>query len=594
MKRVAYIVPPYQGHYGVLLPLWKQDESSHLYVLRFQNDPQIEEERERITVLTLLQDRKTENAKEFNGIRSHLLENVLRCFLHDFNPTQVVYDFFCLEAREACRHLGIPAICSIPATLKADETKTCSDALLKEEHLYWLWKHPYDVSIAPVVFLGPRDRGEGVAQPAVSEEIWVSFGTVVPRYEGSQEKLDFFLQGLQKYAETHRDQQFVLYNVCFDRQFDNLANVRLVVGKVDLVQEFQAYVPKVLIFHGGGNTYTEAIHYRVPNMLVVPFFGDQYETARRVGNTYTGDLTNDLKNLRPMDYSDIGPLGIPFTDTFSDYFKPGDLVFGQRRNRDALQANFPHLNLHLNHYKPFTDIADPEQGDLPAIADVYNDSFGKIDIKDGKTEFHRRMWYFENRARQRKFDPQMPDDHKLVYHCLDLMLFTVTEWNGKIHFVLGDEPGPATTLELETIRCIWDVLKDSVIFYTVDGKRTHAPFFMKNRKIRDPRDGVRIGSGRQKSASSKLTKTKDRNLPIVDKYASRWGYITSFDPPHGWDIHVATCDLRIHYYYKIGGTEMQFWPWIYYHNFREDVKRGDPNYSGRDRQRKAQDALEGV
>lgn len=595
--RVAYIVPPYQGHYSVLLPMWLRDKSSHLFVLRFQDDPQINQAgRKRITVITLLRNRGSEWAKEFNAERSNHLENVLRCFLHDFNPTQVVYDFFCLEAKTACRYLGIPAICSIPALLKENETDTCSDGVLAQEHLYWLWKHPYNVSIKPVVFMGPRDRGEGIVRPRnFPDEIWVTFGTVVPRYSSLQKKVTQFLDALRKYAENHRTQTINLYNICFDRRFAHLHNVRTVYDPdFDLVEELQAYPPKVLIFHGGGNTYTEAVHYRVPKMLVVPFFGDQFETARRVGNVYSGDLEHDLSHLKPMDYGNIGPLGDPFRDTFNDYFRLGDLVFGQRRNRDALQTNFPHLDLHLNHYRPFTEIADPTKGHLPAIADVYNDSFGKVEYNNQDTVFHKRMLQFETAARERKFSPDILDEHKLVHHCIDLMNLTIKEWNGKIHFVLGEDPGEATRMELEAIHNMWDEVKDSIIFYNINGKRIHAPFYMKNRKERHPAEVVGVGCGRKKTTTSAKLKMQDRNLPLVDKYASRYGYVTTYNAPKDWHIHVATCDLRIHYYYKMGGTEMQFWPWIYLHNFQEDICKGNPNYSERDRQCKAQDALEGM
>jgi len=586
--RVAYISPPYKGHYSVLLPLWKENESAHLYVVRFKNDPQIEEAgHERITVITLLQNRTSEVAKDFNDVRSSKLENVLRCFLHNFNPEQVVYDFFCLEAKEACVSLGIPAICSIPAMLKEDETETCSDGLLPKEKLYWLWKHPYKVSINPVVFMGPRDRGDGIVQGFPAEEIWVCFGTVVPRYAGCQEQLQSFLKQLQTFAEKHKQKQFVLYNVCFDRQFDHLLNVR-VVWKADLVQKLQSYPPKLLIFHGGGNTYTEAIHYRVPNLLVVPFFGDQFETAKRVGNVYSGDLEQDLKQLQPVDYSNIGKLGNPFQDTFEDYFRSGDLVFGQRKNRDALQANFPYIDLHLNHYAPFEEFANPDQGDVPAIADVYNDSYQNSKYaEDQTTEFGRRMLEYKNARLQNLKRVSHSEEHMLVYYCVELLYLTVKNWGGKIHFVLGEPAGIATNFELYGIHMDWKSLSEHVIFYNTKGKRIHAPYYMNNRKERNLKEIIIAEGSRDKSDISIKEKQNKRNLPIVDKHASRTGYITKHIPPDGkWHIHVATCDLRIHYYYNIENQEeRQYWPWIYLHNYTEGLKEGSI-------QRKAQDILE--
>lgn len=592
--RVAYVTPPYKGHYSVLLPLWQKDKESQLFVVRFQNDPRIlEAGRERITYITLLQDRNLECATEFNDTRRKELEGVLRCFLHDFNATQVVYDFFCLEAHEACRHLGIPAICSIPAMLKETETETCSDGILPKEHMYWLWKHPYQVAIEPVVFLGPRYDGHGLVKAprtavAVANEIWISFGTVVPRYPGCKEKLEAFLKDLQHYAETHSSKIFMLYNVCFDRQFDHLDNVR-VQGYVDLVQEFQAYPPKLLIFHGGGNTYTEALHYGVQKMLVVPFFGDQFEVARRVGNQYSGNLEEDLKHIKPVDFKLPPVLGVPFKDTFRDYFKRGDLVFGQRKNRDAFQQRFPDICMHLNHYKPFHEFANPKEGDLPVIADVYNDSYASE--LDDDSEFARRMKQFKAKCGNH------PTEYMLVHYCLALLTLTVEEWGGKIHFVLGlNKPGPATQIELDFIHKNWDQLRNHILFYDTFGKRVNAPFFMKNRKERSQKETVLVGCSREKTRESADAKRRERNLPVLDKYASRDGYVTQRGFPGGqhWDICVETCDLRIHYYYNLQESkEHQLWPWIYLHNFQEDIKMIHCTQSDRDAQRKAQDILEG-
>ena len=73
------------------------------------------------------------------------------------------------------------------------------------------------------------------------------------------------------------------------------------------------------------------------------------------------------------------------------------------------------------------------------------------------------------------------------------------------------------------------------------------------------------------SDESRVSKMTDRGLPVIDLLASRYGYTNKFQPPSPldeWNVHVATCDLRVHYYYKKDGcTEVQFWPWIYLQNF---------------------------
>lgn len=64
----------------------------------------------------------------------------------------------------------------------------------------------------------------------------------------------------------------------------------------------------------------------------------------------------------------------------------------------------------------------------------------------------------------------------MVYWCLDILILTIFEWNGKIHFLLDDieEMGVATKIELEFVLKHWDKFCQFVIFYK-DGKRCNAP-----------------------------------------------------------------------------------------------------------------------
>ncbi len=589
-KRVAFVTVSYKGHASVLLPQWQIDTGSHLFLLCFQNDPKFEEERERVTIITLLCDRVSENAKEFNDARSVRLEGVLRCFLHSFNPTVVVYDFFCLEAREAAYHLGVPSICSIPAMLKPDETTTCSDGILAKEHFYWLWKHRYPVAISPVAFLGPRVSH--IQRPFKFDTncICVCFGTVVPRYPGCQEKLRAFLDDLFKYATLHTECAIHLLNLDVTRR-QVPPNV-YAHGYLDFIEFIQTHAPATLVFHGGGNLYTETVELGVPRVLVVPFFGDQFEVGRVVGNVYSGDIAHNLTILRPaIQVAPGSGVDAPFADTFVDYFRSGDLVFGHRRNRDELQRNFPSIDLHLNHYAPFETFARP--GALPVIADVYNDSFDTshdTGMVVGLEEFFRRL----NRVRAtRVIRTDLLHEHALVHYCIDILRLAVTEWGSKIHFVLGPhEPGIATQIELDFIRENWDQFKHHIIFYGADGRRCPAPFFMQHQKQHLP-PFIMEGS-REKSAASILHKTLQRNLPTLDRFAERHGYTVRHemdDAEDMFDVHVQTCDLRVHYYYNLEHSiEVQYWPLSYLTNFARDVETG--TQSDRAQQRQAQDELE--
>lgn len=560
-NRVAYISVPFRGHVSVLEPLWRSDESSHLFLLCFNDFTSPWPKDIRQTEIVLNCKQPSECAAIFNVMRSKELQDVLHVFLYDFYPTLIVYDFFCLEAREVARILGIPAICSIPATLKSDELDTCSDAALPREHMYWLWKHPYEVSIQPVKFLGPRTLiDSSFPYDLPHGAIYVSFGSVVPRYPGCADRLNRIITELEQYAATSK------IPVIFGD------------GKYDQLALFQAIRPKLFIFHGGGNSYTEALDEGIP-MLVIPFFGDQFETARRVGHEYSGDIANDIDRAlnNPPHLLPLTPdLDEPFDDTIIDYYRNGDLIFGHSRHREAIQL----FNKHIGRYAPFSSFEDPETGILPFIADVYNDE----PSNPGTDHEYGRRW---NQLKR-----EITHEYDLVHRCLEILEKTLHEWNNKILFVLGplDEIGEATKIELEYIRTH---PHDSILFFNLSGKRIPSPFHSKVPKVY--KQPILFTETRVKTKESIEEKQRIRGLPILDRIGVRYSYVndaTIIQIPPEYQIRVLTNDMRVYYYYYTDECkEIQVWPIIYLWGLLRDSLGTFPPVD-RIEQRKFQDLLE--
>lgn len=630
MKRVAYVTVPYLGHSSVLLQEWTSNHDSHLILLCFSDDTlptaAIQEENDNRSVVTVLKTRiarPSECAAVFNQARYDLLKDVVHCVLAEFSPELVVYDFFCLEAREAARKLGVPAVCSVPALLKSTETDTCSDGILPREHMYWIWKHPYSVALKePVRFLGPRVPLSLPFIPNMYDFvggdrlIYVCFGTVVPRYPNCRDQIYKILLEIAQAT----DYVFVLINLTdYAHVFadDSCSHVHL-VPYVDLQQLFGAFPPVAFIFHGGGNSYSEAVAHDVRCLLVCPFFGDQFETARVVGNQYEeGKLVDGIQYALRHPVPKPNPIVDTQYEDFSDFFCQGDLVFGHSRHRRALQERFPSIDLHLEHFANFDTFACPQDGHLPAIADVYNDEQQQQQQGEEHIPYYARLKEF--RASRHFHLPSTgceEDEHCLVYYCLQLLMLTVEKWHNKIHFVLGpmEELGKATQIELDFVKKNWARLKDAVIFYNLQGIRIPAPFFVRERKIRkEAFEGSMLlvshlelfalspfVEGRAKSALSVADKIERRGLPVLDYFAFRTGYIDNRDLevaqqrlPHAgaWDVCVTWGDLRVHFYYYLKmGVEVQLWPWVYLHNFHRDQRQEEK--TNRLKQREIQDKIE--
>lgn len=601
LMRIAFVSVRFRGHVTVLLEQWNAQPNSHLFLLAFKNDTGFEmgHAQGRVTEIIANRASPSEVAAVFNKARCDLLCDELHVRMYDYRPDVIVYDFFCLEAHIVARRLGVPAICSVPATLHATRSDVCSDARLLDEKLYWVWRHPVPHPIRPanrVVFLGPRCQGVG-AIPIVPPGrffIYVTLGTVIPHYESFTSKRETFVQALL-YSAT--DDVFVVASIP-GHSGRSTHNV-VFVDDCDQVAVLRDLKPHLFIFHGGGNSYSEALAHGIP-CLVYPFFGDQFETARHCSELCdVSELVQYVRReklARVPDKSGL-PLRVPFDDTFADYFESGDLVFGHSRHRNALQAQCPSVNLHLNHFCSFAHICAGDE--LPAVADVYNDEPLDSTIDESsqpRYALRLNAFRFYKQQRDKKLSHVALHEHKLVHYCLLLAELTITMWSGRVHFLLDNEGemGPATRIELDFVlgkvksSAVW---RSNVIFYRF-GRRVPAPMDWPvkvrggkaepavNHHYVPPfqlhgRGRMPFWSARQKARFSLKEKSDVRKIPVHDHMAFRTGYLNAPDLAElltrandQYDVRVNEGRIVYLYYrHDATWTEVQLWPWVYLHHF---------------------------
>lgn len=586
-QRVAFVSVRFFGHINVLMDLWQTRENIHLFLVGFRGDLGFDPgTKDRVTIIELNEKSPSTIASEFNAYRAAKLAPELRVRLYEYEPELIVYDFFCLEARQVALELGVPAICSIPALLGPKQISKCSDADLPREHLYWLWKHPYEVALKPVHFMGPRAYHSRPWNTPFDPKrfarfVYVTMGTVIPHYETCKAQLQGFLAALWN-ASVQCEDVFIYCAIPGSQKY--ASNNLVCVDSCDQLALLYIGKPHLMIFHGGGNTYSEGLQAQVP-MVAYPFFGDQYETAERLGGPLElKKLTTLLSSTLPPTQYPRGRFRSPFWDSIEDYFVPGDLVYGHSKHREAAP-----LQLYLNQFCSWTKLADASK-DLPPIADIYNDEpLDLAQIPDGPYKDRLRD---VREARDADLHLDLPKDHRLVYYCLHIAQLTLEKWRNKIHFLLDDmsEMGPATRIELQWFL---EHPHENVLFYK-KGKRVPTPRIWPKKPPRTP--GIAISepvpivaklcaltgripmwSGRTKSERSILEKSKERKLPLHDLEAYRITYLCQeeleklLEAASGCKFMVRSHQGRVVHLYFGGGLEVQLWPYVYLYFFCQGI-----------------------
>jgi hypothetical protein len=269
----------------------------------------------------------------FNAERAQVLEPLLHQWLLERErevPIQaLVYDFFCWEAARVGARLRLPTYCSIPAVPPivcpedvASYRRVCRELVVRVPNLrldegarmclvsdglylpgsagQWLWTPRALFSRKEsLAHLGPGSAFVRLDEPSVREStpaaaasrqhMYVCFGTVVTGnlYRQYPEAMHAWLVCLYGALLEWAKKQGASVTLAIPYEHERIraaldvvcpTHGAIIVGMCD--QQAELARATLFVTHGGGNSVREALDARC-GLLVVPFFGDQWDTARR-------------------------------------------------------------------------------------------------------------------------------------------------------------------------------------------------------------------------------------------------------------------------------------------------------------------------
>jgi hypothetical protein len=339
-KRIMVFTIPNEGHFNILKRMIRRYRDQHRFAVtlvdRHASAPIVADLP--APVRTLHGSGRylnTPASRVFARVRDLLGECVRAAAA--FRPDLVVYDFCALEGRLVADLLGVPAWCSIPGlvgplldtgylvacrsspenrdalatihrrygrAVPPAEIELISNSLHLPAELNLLWSYP---GVTPPDFLRNRrparyrfagylsDGHERRPRPAHrTPVVYLSLGTEVMdnlwrTQEETRQGVRTCLASLAKLWD--QDDLRVVFSTMGRRVLDTYPANWTVCDRVD--QQRVLSNADVFVTHGGSNSFHESLLLRVP-MVVVPFFGDQLLTARRVAELGVGiDLGTD-------------------------------------------------------------------------------------------------------------------------------------------------------------------------------------------------------------------------------------------------------------------------------------------------------------
>lgn len=373
------------------------------------------------------------NPKEFVFTRA---SQVLPWLLRRKDISLVIYDFFSVEGLVLALKSGIPSVCCIPAVMSEyynlprpdlidpwmksiqdfssqwnvslPTPYLVSDGFLFPGTKQLVWNFPslltpdsrclFDPSFH---FVGASRQDSRPRRPLV----YVSFGTVVPHLPGESFCRPFLLRLISLIS---KDPKFSHLSLIISYPYPvqtKTSRVEVVsyCNQVEILKEAQLFIT-----HGGGNSLQEAIACQTP-VMVIPVFGDQFVTARRVVENRIGtcpvstsdfghstDMLPDFRgvidsldvhllaaidpvfqeniqslSLRPS--REIFPEAVDVIGSmvsFDSVFQPGDLVYGTTPDRVALA---PSLRIGItrdSRYLLYHELGLPCPGAIDQVNDV--------------------------------------------------------------------------------------------------------------------------------------------------------------------------------------------------------------------------------
>ncbi len=309
MKVLVYS-PPFSGHLNVLKKMMEehQEHDYKLVITGWDNLPI-----EGATNLARSTLRETDPTLWTFPRAYELMDDSLGV-AREYNPNLIIYDFFSLEGKFTGDILGVPAWCSIPAMMGANDKgeylvgklrqKGNVDALAKLKEKYGIdasgvemisdglhlpgqinliWSYP---ELTPPNFREGRQEADyqfvgnyNHRIPADKDIIYFSLGSVVMgnlwnQQEETRTAVRNFI-GIVADGLKNERVIFVTQGKQVLESYPESWRIEDRVNQVELLARSRAFIT-----HGGSNSYHEAVLQRVP-MVVIPFFGDQVLVGQR-------------------------------------------------------------------------------------------------------------------------------------------------------------------------------------------------------------------------------------------------------------------------------------------------------------------------
>ncbi|AYV81613.1 MAG: hypothetical protein Harvfovirus45_10 [Harvfovirus sp.] len=264
------------------------------------------------TQLVLLDNTRNKTTDPMEFVLQNARDDVI--YLNQLDWTDIkliIYDFFAIAGLIVGRERNIRTICSIPAIL----SESFGDKTAYFQRCYHKWKSSIDSLALGIPELASdgwlftsKDNivwtyeklfnrlpekpstnfhfvGSGVQffKPIKEKRnvVYMSLGTVVPTsiYNTATKEMKKYITDIYQRVIDYFGKSRTTYELIVSSPLDlrnDYSNVKIVpyCDQSDILAQ-----AKLFITHGGGNGINEAIFHCTP-MLVIPFFGDQFITAR--------------------------------------------------------------------------------------------------------------------------------------------------------------------------------------------------------------------------------------------------------------------------------------------------------------------------
>lgn len=342
---------PNEGHFNILKRLIRRYGDRHTFAVtlvdRHNSAPEVAGLPARVHTLDASSQYVNTPAARVFARAADLLDECLRVS-NDFQPDLILYDLCAIEGRITADVLGVPSWCSIAGligplletkylsgcvysaenqyalrsirrrygrTIDPDQVELVSNSLYLPAELNLLWSYP---AVTPSDFRRNRRPAryqfagylsDGHARRPRRADgtplVYLSFGTeVLDNLWLSQQETRRGLRAcVSSLAERWAYEELRVVFVTMGRRvLDAYPANWSVTDRVD--QQRVLSEADVFVTHGGSNSFHEALLARVP-MVVVPFFGDQVLTGRRVDELGIGiglGVDDGIDKDKPKDF----------------------------------------------------------------------------------------------------------------------------------------------------------------------------------------------------------------------------------------------------------------------------------------------------